>query len=87
MGLRHVSHLGTWGNQSLCSEILQTFWKHLPSDLEVPLDHGTRQEQGPAAEPGMALSHASLKPAGAGALTAQQGLGQGRRVQLREDFA
>lgn len=88
MGLRHISHLGTWGNQSLCSKILQTFWKRLPSDLDVPF--GSQHVAGagpspPAAGPGV-TDNASLEPE-LGLLMGQHGLGQGRRVQLKEDFA
>lgn len=85
VGLRHISHLGTWGNQSLCSEILQTFWKRLPSDLDVPCGSQRVAGAGPsplAAEPGVADPRRPKTRAGG-----SDGLGQGRRGQLKEDFA
>lgn len=50
LGFRHISHLGTWGNQSIFSEILQTFRKRLQSGLDAHFgyqDHSMWQERGP----------------------------------------
>lgn len=89
MGLRHISHLGTWGNQSLCSEILQTFWKHVPSDLDVPF--GSQHVAGagpspPAAEPGVTLIHASLKPVRAGGSDGSTRAGTGQESSAQRGF-
>jgi len=93
VGLRHISHLGTWGNQRLCSEILQTFRKRLPSDLDVHFSYKDHSMAGVGTNPPAGVNRRDSDlgqpktSQSRGFLMVRYGLGWERRVQVKEDFA